>query len=54
MKTRVQLNNEIRILKRIIGAMEVYAELAHGLDVDDHLGLYRDWLDESIHELKNL
>ncbi len=54
MKSRIQLNNEIRVLRRIIGSLEVYAELSHGLDVDDHLDLYRNWLDEAMHELSNL
>lgn len=54
MKTRIQLKNEIRVLQRIIGSLEVYAELAHGLDVDNHLDLYRNWLDEAEHELRNL
>ncbi len=53
-KSRIQLNNEIRVLRRIIGSLEVYAELSHGLDVDDHLDLYRNWLDEAMHELSNL
>lgn len=51
---RIQLNKEIGILRRIIAAMEKYVELGHGLDAEQHLDLYRTWLQEAIAERESL
>jgi len=50
----MSLNKEISLLRRIVALLEKYVELAHGLDAQVHLDLYREWLQEAIAEREAL
>lgn len=50
MKTRLQINKEISLLRRIIALLEKYHQLANGLDAEQDLDRYRTWLQEAIAE----
>lgn len=54
MRTKQQLVKEIRLLRRIIAALESYSEMTHALDSQVHLDLYREWLQEAIAERETL
>ncbi|HXI40823.1 MAG TPA: hypothetical protein VNH83_12630 [Bryobacteraceae bacterium] len=51
---RIKINKEISLLRRIVKLLEVYSELAHGLDAPEHLDTYREWLAEAIAEREAL
>lgn len=51
---RITLNRQIGLLRRLVTIQEKYVQEAHGLEVQEHLDLYRQWLDEAIAERETL